>query len=113
MPATPVPAAPVPAAEAPTTLAYDSAVPLVVDDIPLPAAHPTLAPMEATHLRRCTYRRVTLLQPAGRARPLGPAYLAECLFGGQEDPVALGDLTAARTTCAECTFPHIFRADEE
>jgi len=105
---------PVLEADALTTMGYAGAVPLVVDAIPLPAAHPTLAPMEATHLRRCTFRRVTLLQTASRhSQPFDAGYRAECLFRGHDAPVALGDLSAARPTCAECVFPHIFRADED
>jgi hypothetical protein len=60
-------------------------------------------------LRRCVYRR---LSPATGRGPVSD-YAAECLYEGQDQAVALGDLTAARRACESCTRIGLWRADED
>jgi hypothetical protein len=40
-------------------------------------------------------------------------YAVECLYAGMDAPLALGDLSDAHTICGACTYPGIFRADED
>ncbi len=61
-----------------------------------------------THLRRCTYRRLTLVS----AKPV-PRYDASCLYPDRAAPVPLGDLASARSICDDCQALKIFRADED
>ena len=64
----------------------------------------------ASHIRRCTFRRVTAL-PHGR-REL-PMYDVACLHPTYDTAVPLGNLDAAYAACAACTLPGIFRPDED
>ncbi len=61
-----------------------------------------------TRLRRCTYRRLTLV----RAKP-EPRYDASCLYPDRAAPVPLGDLESARSICEGCQALKIFRPDED
>lgn len=76
----------------------------------------TGAPSESTivqpgsHIRRCTFRRVTAL-PHGR-REL-PVYDVDCMHPTYDAAVRLGDLSAAYSACGSCTLPGIFRPDED
>ena len=60
-------------------------------------------------LRRCVYRR---LSPA-TGRGVVSSYSAECLDGGVDQAVALGDLDTARRACEACTHIGLWRADED
>jgi hypothetical protein len=60
------------------------------------------------HIRRCTFRRLTLVE----RRPL-PVYDAECLYPDRRTPVPLGDVESARPICENCTAKGIFRPDED
>lgn len=65
----------------------------------------------AGRLRRCTFRRIDPVAPsAGRAS--GPSYEVMCLYGGAEEPLALGDIDAARPICNACRATGVFRPDE-
>ncbi|HEY7600004.1 MAG TPA: hypothetical protein VH741_08755, partial [Candidatus Limnocylindrales bacterium] len=65
----------------------------------------------ATHIRRCTYRKVTALATGRRELPV---YAVDCLHPVYEErALPLGDLTDAYAACAACTLPGIFRADED
>jgi hypothetical protein len=64
----------------------------------------------ASHIRRCTFRRVTAL-PHGR-REL-PIYDVDCMHPTYDAAVRLGDLPAAYAACGSCTLPGIFRPDED
>jgi hypothetical protein len=64
----------------------------------------------ATHIRRCTFRRVTAL--AARRREL-PMYEVDCLHPVYDAAVRLGDLPDAYAACAACTLPGIFRPDAD
>lgn len=79
--------------------------------LPLPVVHPALVPRAAEHLRRCTFRRLSVATPARRG--VAVSYQVECLYAGSEAPLALGDLDAARRICDPCGNPGIFRADED
>jgi hypothetical protein len=64
------------------------------------------------HLRRCTFRRVTLLELEGRRR--APAtYSVDCLYPDREVALPLGDMASARAICDACAATGIFRADED
>lgn len=73
-----------------------------------PLDHTLITP--ASHIRRCTFRRVTAV-PRGR-REL-PMYDVECLHPSYDAAAPLGDLNAAYAACAACTLPGIFRPDED
>lgn len=68
----------------------------------------SLDPAPETHIRRCNYRRLIALQ----RRP-DPLYDVECLYGGHETPLPLGDLPSARSICDTCQATKIFRPDED
>lgn len=73
---------------------------------PAPATLPTTPPMG--HIRRCTFRRLTLVE----RRPIA-VYDAECLYPDRKAPIPLGDVESARPICDSCTALHIFRPDED
>ena len=62
-----------------------------------------------THLRRCTFRRVTAVH---KKRTL-PVYDVACLFPDRQTPLPLGDLATARSACESCTAQGIFRPDSD
>jgi hypothetical protein len=63
-------------------------------------------------LRRCTFRRIDRVAALpGRSRRSD--YEVMCLYGGLDEPMALGDIDAARTICDACTASGIFRPDED
>ncbi|MDQ3554005.1 MAG: hypothetical protein M3395_06320 [Chloroflexota bacterium] len=78
---------------------------------PMPEARPALVPRAEGHLRRCTFRRLTAVDPAQRG--MAVSYEVECLYAGRKAPLSLGDLPAARRICDPCGNPGIFRADED
>jgi len=78
---------------------------------PTPQVRPALVPRAAEHLRRCTFRRLTVVHPAQRG--MAVSYQVECLYASREAPLSLGDLAAARRICDPCGNPGIFRADED
>jgi hypothetical protein len=64
---------------------------------------------DATPLRRCTFRRVTVV-----ARPGGlPVNQFACTFPDRLRQVSLGDIDEARPICQACTYPGIFRPDAD
>lgn len=76
-------------------------------------AEPTLAPtpepyLAAPRIRRCTFRRVTLV-----AHRSERAYEVDCLYPDRALPIPLGDLDGATPICNACTAAGIFRADED
>ena len=96
----------------PSTPAYrppapEIGVPLPGGDVP---AGGTVTP--AGRLRRCTFRRVDRVS-ALPGRPQLPTYEVMCLYGDRDDPMALGDVDAARSVCDSCTASGIFRPDED
>jgi len=60
------------------------------------------------HLRRCTFRRLTVLR-RGPSR----VYAVDCLYPERAVPIPLGDLSAARGICDACLAAHVFRPDED
>jgi hypothetical protein len=96
----PVPPAPV---RPPTPAA---GAPLPLGDAP---ASDAITP--AGRLRRCTFRRIDIVTPLPGRTP-GTGYEVVCLYGGADEPLALGDLSAARPVCESCTASGIFRPDE-
>lgn len=62
-----------------------------------------------THLRRCTFRRVTIVQQKGAL----PLYEAACMFPDRTTPLPLGDLATAKSACESCTAQGIFRPDSD
>ena len=74
-----------------------------------PASQPSSEVAVAVpHIRRCTYRRMSLL----RRKP-EPLYDVACLFPDRVVPMPLGDLDTARPICDACRASHIFRPDED
>jgi hypothetical protein len=76
----------------------------------LPIQDPTGDParLAAQRIRRCTYRRLILVEP----KPV-QVYDVECLYPDRKLPIPLGDLDSAVPICNACTAARIFRADEE
>ena len=64
--------------------------------------------MAAPRIRRCTFRRLILLDVAGER-----ATDVECLFPDRRLPMPLGDVESAMPICNSCTADHIFRPDED
>lgn len=73
-----------------------------------PAENTLVTP--ASHIRRCTFRRVSALPHGKRELPM---YDVECLHPTYDAAVPLGNLDAAYDACAACTLPGIFRPDED
>lgn len=76
-------------------------------------AEPTVAPtpeplLAAPRIRRCTFRRVTLVE-----RHRERTFEVDCLFPDRALPIPLGDLDGATPICNACTAAGIFRADED
>ena len=63
-------------------------------------------------LRRCTFRRIDRVS-ALPGRPGHSQYEVMCLYGDTDEPMALGDIDAARPTCEACRASGIFRPDED
>ena len=98
----PLPSAPVLPAPAP-----ELGVPVPLRDAPEPQM---VTPVG--RLRRCTFRRIdSVAPPPSRANGVG--YEVMCLYGSRDEPLALGDITAARHICETCTASGIFRPDED
>ncbi len=77
--------------------------------LPLDAT-PTPKPygLAQARIRRCTFRRLTLVRVDGEE-----IYDVTCLYPERQRPIPLGDLETASPVCNACTAPHIFRADED
>lgn len=88
-------------------------VPMPVPVDQAPATQPALVALADAHLRRCTFRRLSVVTPVSGPRRKLPMYAVECLYAGMDAPLALGDLSDAHTICGACTYPGIFRADED
>lgn len=76
-------------------------------------AEPTVAPtpeplLAAPRIRRCTFRRVTLVE-----RHRERTFEVDCLYPDRALPIPLGDLDGATPICNLCTATGIFRADED
>ncbi len=100
-------AAPMPTAPAVRPPLPGLRVPVPLGDAPAPEI---VTPVG--RLRRCTFRRIdrvgTLPARSGRTE-----YEVMCLYYGKdEEPLALGDISAARPVCEGCTADGIFRPDE-
>ena len=63
-------------------------------------------------LRRCTFRRIDRVS-ALPGRTERTSYEVMCLYGDADEPLALGDIAAARPICDACTASGIFRPDED
>jgi len=72
-----------------------------------------MAPVAANEapLRRCTFRRLSVVAAAGRG--VTTSYATECLYEGLDQPIPMGDLNRAWTICQGCANTGIFRADED
>ena len=66
----------------------------------------------AGRLRRCTYRRLDVVEPLP-ARPALPTYEVMCLYADSDEPLPLGDVAEARPICETCSASGIFRPDED
>ena len=60
------------------------------------------------HIRRCNFRRMTVLRTG-----TPPLYDVECLRAERSVPVPLGDLAIARPVCDACEATNVFRPDED
>jgi hypothetical protein len=95
----------------PAAILPSEAPPLVVGPLPrgdVPPADVVGAP--AGRLRRCTFRRLDLVEPAMRGERA--TYAVMCLYASTAEPAPLGDLTSAAVVCGVCTNTGIFRPDE-
>ncbi len=99
--------APAPSAPTPPSPAPGTGAPVPFGDEPAPEA---ITPVG--RLRRCTFRRIDLVAPLPERQEL-PTYEVMCLYGDRDEPLPLGDLSAARPVCEACTAPGIFRPDED
>lgn len=73
---------------------------------PLTAAEPQ--PAAGLRLRRCTFRRLILVQADSAA-----LYDVECLYPERQASIPLGDLETARPICNTCQAGGVFRPDED
>ncbi len=62
-----------------------------------------------THIRRCTFRRITAV-PRKRSLPI---YDVACLYPDRETPIPLGDLETAKSICDSCQAEGVFRPDSD
>jgi hypothetical protein len=62
----------------------------------------------APRIRRCTFRRLSRVDIAGRA-----TYEVNCLYPDRRLPLPLGDLDSSSAVCAPCQADHVFRPDED
>jgi hypothetical protein len=78
----------------------------------LPLENATATPagygLAAQRIRRCTFRRLTLVPVAE-----GRVFDVACLYPERRRPIPLGDLESAMPICNACTADHIFRPDED
>lgn len=100
-------AAPMPTAPPARPAVPELGVPVAFGDAP---AQETVIPVG--RLRRCTFRRLDRVT-ALPGRPGRSDYEAMCLYGDSDQPLALGDISAAGPICDGCTASGIFRADED
>jgi len=70
-------------------------------------------PADGGRFRRCTFRRVTLLNEPDRRGVALPVYDVACLYPAREEEIPLGDLASARPICDACAATGIFRPDED
>ncbi len=82
-------------------------VPVPFGDAPAPEI---VTPMG--RMRRCTFRRIDRVA-ALPGRVGTTDYEVMCLYGGRSEPLALGDVDAARPICEACRATGIFRPDED
>jgi hypothetical protein len=61
-----------------------------------------------THIRRCNFRRMTILRTGTPS-----LYEVECLRAERSVPVPLGGLATARPICDSCEATNVFRPDED
>jgi hypothetical protein len=82
-------------------------VPVPLGDVPAPEP---VTP--AGRIRRCVFRRIDRVDALPDHRQ--PAqYEVMCLYyGTMDEPMAMGDIDAARSVCGVCTASGIFRPDE-
>ena len=69
---------------------------------------PTVVPVEAPRIRRCTFRRLSRIS----TRP-DEGYEVSCLYPDRRMPLPIGDLSISLHICAACTASHLFRPDED
>jgi hypothetical protein len=69
---------------------------------------PVAVPGVAPRIRRCTFRRLSRVDIAGRA-----GYEVSCLYPDRRLPLPLGDLESSAAVCAPCQADHVFRPDED
>jgi len=81
-------------------------IPLAPRDVP---AQEAVIP--AGRLRRCTFRRIDLVE-ALPGRSQSSSYEVMCLYGGESAALSLGDVGSAQPICGACQATGIFRPDE-
>lgn len=59
-------------------------------------------------IRRCRVRHVSIAPGGDR-----PSVHVDCLLGGREHPLPLGNMDEARLICNVCTATTVWRADED
>ena len=75
---------------------------------PLIEIEPIAVPVTAPRIRRCTFRRLSRVEVAGRI-----AYEVSCMYPERRLPLPLGDMESSVSVCLACTADHIFRPDED
>ena len=96
----------------PTVPTVRPPVPEIGTPVPLGDAPAPESITPVGRLRRCTFRRIDQVT-ALPGRPGRSEYEVMCLYGGADEPMALGDISAARPICGACTASGIFRPDED
>ncbi|MGD0017871.1 MAG: hypothetical protein ABSD62_01330 [Candidatus Limnocylindrales bacterium] len=69
---------------------------------------PLAVPQTAPRIRRCTFRRLSRVDVAGRT-----VYEVSCLYPDRRLPLPLGDLESSAAVCTSCLADHVFRPDED
>jgi len=82
-------------------------MPALPGDAPAPDAATPVG-----RLRRCTFRRIDRVSPLPQRAGV-TIYEVICLYVDRDEPVALGDVDAARSACEACRARGIFRPDED
>ena len=99
--------APVPSAPVVRPPVPEMGTPVPLRDVPAPEVVTPIG-----RLRRCTFRRIDRVS-ALPGRSDSSQFEVMCLYGGADEPLALGDIPAARPICEACTATGIFRPDED
>ena len=74
----------------------------------VPEFEPIAAPLPASRIRRCTFRRFSRISAGPET-----SFEASCLYPDRRVSLPLGDIDSSGEICAACTASHVFRPDED